>query len=352
MATMREAAGVDMISQLPDEVLCHILSFLQSKESIATCLLSKRWRFLWTMVPTFDFVCSSSIPPTFGLVCSSSIVKTKPQDKFLSLRKTQRITRFRLKCKNHRCCSPLIQKWISSAVDGKVEHLNISLAPEQVVFTLSCNPLFTCTTIVTMKLKGYFRLSVPSDINLPSLRNLHLDVVKCYPNFKKIILSGSPILKEFYLKEIRHPYEMSDSRYELWKIVRNPRGTLLARKNACIDLVIQSDYDFIKDYFENHWENIVKANVHMTVPDIRCHCFYPCAVSFLYRLRCVESLSLRDFTEWTMDSSTPQVPQFPNLVHLQLHLRHPSSLFSKINPKLCPKLQQVEVKLDSEDERY
>ncbi|KAJ1382089.1 Leucine-rich repeat domain superfamily [Sesbania bispinosa] len=45
----------DRISTLPDEVLCHILSFLPTEEAIATSLLSRRWRSLWYSVPTLNF---------------------------------------------------------------------------------------------------------------------------------------------------------------------------------------------------------------------------------------------------------------------------------------------------------
>ncbi|KAI9072975.1 hypothetical protein K1719_045067 [Acacia pycnantha] len=43
----------DRISDLPDSLLLHILSFLPAKEAIASSLLSKRWE-LWHSLPTLD----------------------------------------------------------------------------------------------------------------------------------------------------------------------------------------------------------------------------------------------------------------------------------------------------------
>ncbi|KAF7842718.1 reverse transcriptase [Senna tora] len=49
----------DRISMLPDEVLHLILSYLKTKLSVQTCVLSKRWRYLWTGISTFHFEDSS-----------------------------------------------------------------------------------------------------------------------------------------------------------------------------------------------------------------------------------------------------------------------------------------------------
>ncbi|KAM0840504.1 hypothetical protein ACQ4PT_059614 [Festuca glaucescens] len=50
------AGGEDRISALPDDVLRHLLSFLQSSASVQTCVLAKRWRTLWKSVPALRIV--------------------------------------------------------------------------------------------------------------------------------------------------------------------------------------------------------------------------------------------------------------------------------------------------------
>ncbi|XP_045826035.1 F-box protein At4g22280-like [Trifolium pratense] len=42
----------DRLSDLPDCVLLHILSFLNSKHAVQTCVLSPRWKHLWKCIPT------------------------------------------------------------------------------------------------------------------------------------------------------------------------------------------------------------------------------------------------------------------------------------------------------------
>ena len=42
----------DKLSDLPDCVLLHILSFLNTKYAVQTCVLSKRWKNLWKRLPS------------------------------------------------------------------------------------------------------------------------------------------------------------------------------------------------------------------------------------------------------------------------------------------------------------
>ncbi|XP_062089018.1 putative F-box/FBD/LRR-repeat protein At4g13965 [Humulus lupulus] len=48
-------ADEDRISKLPDTVIVHILSFLPTVDVVRTCILSRRWKFMWFSVPTLSF---------------------------------------------------------------------------------------------------------------------------------------------------------------------------------------------------------------------------------------------------------------------------------------------------------
>ncbi|ONI19074.1 hypothetical protein PRUPE_3G257200 [Prunus persica] len=48
-------SGEDRISELPDEILIAIVSLLDTWEGGRTCVISKRWRFLWASVTCLNF---------------------------------------------------------------------------------------------------------------------------------------------------------------------------------------------------------------------------------------------------------------------------------------------------------
>ncbi|KAF2616432.1 hypothetical protein F2Q68_00041758 [Brassica cretica] len=67
---------MDLVSSLPEEVLCHILSFMSTKEAALTSVLSKRWLSLWTLVPNLDVDDSVFLHPEegrFSLKCKTGI---------------------------------------------------------------------------------------------------------------------------------------------------------------------------------------------------------------------------------------------------------------------------------------
>ncbi|KAM7512678.1 hypothetical protein LguiB_011553 [Lonicera macranthoides] len=56
---------IDRISQLPDSILTLILSFVDTRTAVRTSALSKRWRIVWTSLPSLDFY-YPKINPSFA----------------------------------------------------------------------------------------------------------------------------------------------------------------------------------------------------------------------------------------------------------------------------------------------
>ncbi|CAI0441211.1 unnamed protein product [Linum tenue] len=51
----RGVKGTDRLSELPDGILHHILSFLDSEFVVRSSILSRRWRWVWKEVLVLNF---------------------------------------------------------------------------------------------------------------------------------------------------------------------------------------------------------------------------------------------------------------------------------------------------------
>ncbi|KAJ9566544.1 hypothetical protein OSB04_002510 [Centaurea solstitialis] len=85
---------MDRISSLPNDVLCHILSFLPTKHAVATSLLSSRWLNLWASLPIIDL--DDSLYLNHSAKQSNSASFLDFVDRVLSVNKSQTILKFRL----------------------------------------------------------------------------------------------------------------------------------------------------------------------------------------------------------------------------------------------------------------
>ncbi|XP_026429266.1 putative F-box protein At1g49610 [Papaver somniferum] len=113
----------DKISKLPDELIHRIFSFFDMKYAVQTCVLSKRWRYIWTSLPTLNFDHTSELYPT-----DENFVKVV--DKVLEHRSNKlcNIQQFhinkRIINKWYSLSIPL-DTWISAAVKAKVQDIFI-----------------------------------------------------------------------------------------------------------------------------------------------------------------------------------------------------------------------------------
>ncbi|KAJ7950448.1 FBD-associated F-box protein [Quillaja saponaria] len=208
--TTENLAMTDRISNLPDPLLSRILSFLPTKQAVLTSILSNRWKLLWTWVSNFDFddrICAQQSEE----IDDEEDHMSFPQfvSRVLLLCNSQPIKKFRLKCDSLNSNSFDVNTWVSTAITRKVEQLELSVSFKK-DFELS-HSLFTCKTIVGLKLNGgkggSIILNVNSPVHFPFLKTLHLEEIT-YPDqdsFRRFF-SGFQVLenlvvKEFYIME-------------------------------------------------------------------------------------------------------------------------------------------------------
>ncbi|KAF3971510.1 hypothetical protein CMV_004910 [Castanea mollissima] len=191
--------SLDIISSLPDSLLCHILSFLPTRDSVATSVLSSRWRPLWTLVQVLHLdqreLCRTPDQPfSYAEIVSRILILRNTVPNPTPIRKL-RI------CWHKNCLPLLVDTWICATFWHGVQELDLTICTSYRLLQLP-HSLFFCTSLVVLKLKGVFLLNPPSEIQgLSSLRILKLQCVR-FANRNSLftLLAACPVLQDFFLK--------------------------------------------------------------------------------------------------------------------------------------------------------
>ncbi|KAI3886710.1 hypothetical protein MKX03_011132 [Papaver bracteatum] len=117
---------MDRISELPDFLIQHILSFIPTKFVVPTTLLSKRWKNLWIHVPTLDF-CDSNEFVSYDEDKTERFMDFV--DRLLILLNMSPIHKFHFIYDGENChFDPVREKeWIATAVKCKVKDFFVSM---------------------------------------------------------------------------------------------------------------------------------------------------------------------------------------------------------------------------------
>ncbi|XP_020873181.1 FBD-associated F-box protein At5g38590-like isoform X1 [Arabidopsis lyrata subsp. lyrata] len=177
---------MDNISGLHDDLLVKILSFLPTDVAVSTCVLSKRWEFLWMWMPNLDFI--STRVPRPGLM--------EFIDRKLPIHRAPVIERLRLHLNWLSHTKPKdINRWIEIAISRNVSELGIDYYSKNE--NLFPSSLFTCKSLVTLNLKWVALIDVPSMVYLPSLKTLELETMSVVDGKSlQKLLSNCPLLED------------------------------------------------------------------------------------------------------------------------------------------------------------
>ncbi|GJR70547.1 F-box/LRR-repeat protein 25-like protein [Tanacetum coccineum] len=188
----------DGISLLPDGSLVEIISRLNStKEAIRTCILSKRWKHLWTQVPILNFTFKHYLEDVDRRIPEFiSYVK-----KVVSQRGLSRLNKFLLCMPYDICNESIVSELIRYAVTCNVQDLGLllvnpyDLKPEFVLDQFFfVNSSFNC-----LELGGCLFNNAIGVISWSNLKRLHIAFGKFDEDLAKNILSGSPLLEKLEL---------------------------------------------------------------------------------------------------------------------------------------------------------
>uniref|UniRef100_M4FFI3 F-box domain-containing protein n=1 Tax=Brassica campestris TaxID=3711 RepID=M4FFI3_BRACM len=187
---------MDRISNLSDDLLLKIFSYLPTKYVVTTTLLSKRWKSVWTMVPRFDFDDGFELDPSRYETFTNHVGRT------MSLRTSPVLESLRFDVGP--CCSTQdMVTWIRTGMVQGVRELEIFHTEEHLKEHRPIKlpkSLYTYEKLEVLKLTYSIGLDVPVDVWFPSLKTLHLISVKyetkdCHSR----LLSGCPVLEELVL---------------------------------------------------------------------------------------------------------------------------------------------------------
>ncbi|XP_056856691.1 probable F-box protein At1g60180 isoform X2 [Raphanus sativus] len=184
----RDGDGVDSISSLPDEILQHILSSLETATAIKTSTLSKRWRHVW------------SGTPSLYLIWTRHKFKVHSINQTLARYTASKMTSFHLYV-GEDIESPDINRSIEFAMSKNVEYMLLYIHSYKNNIP-DC--LYSNSSIKQLTLSLYYSYMVPiCSVSWTSLKKLSLFYCNFSDECMAKILSGCPILESLSLDFFR-----------------------------------------------------------------------------------------------------------------------------------------------------
>uniref|UniRef100_A0A1J3DMP2 F-box/LRR-repeat protein n=1 Tax=Noccaea caerulescens TaxID=107243 RepID=A0A1J3DMP2_NOCCA len=190
--------GKDSISNLPDEVLGKILSLLPTKLVVSTCVLSKRWRNMFSLVDTFDYRPTTIAGgPSFESFMYKHFLLNRPPP----------IKKFSLTCQPGENSN----RWIQTVLErGCLElHVQCNLPHSLGIIVFESNTLVKLTLSDGVHLYNHKQnYDVLVDLDrapyFPSLRSLSLGAVSVGDVLFKLLIWHCPVLEELFIRDDDH----------------------------------------------------------------------------------------------------------------------------------------------------
>ncbi|XP_020874866.1 F-box/LRR-repeat protein At5g38396-like isoform X2 [Arabidopsis lyrata subsp. lyrata] len=262
---------MDLLSKLPDEVLCHTLSFLTTKEAAVTSVLSKRWRNLLAFVSNLHIDDSVFLHPEEGKRDRNEIRQSFVEfvDRILALQGNSPIKKVSLKCLGMLDAERL-DDWISNVLVRGVSELDLSISFSVEEYILMSTIRFESKNLVKLKLhNAYIGCQIESEL-LPMLKTLVLESARFFVDYKSF-LSAFAVLENLVLVDVFGYYSSKDvtvSNASLKTLTMNSNHFtgILSFDTPSLGYFSYSDY-VAKDYPLVKMENLLEARISLLVTE-------------------------------------------------------------------------------------
>ncbi|KAJ0430547.1 putative F-box domain, FBD domain, leucine-rich repeat domain superfamily [Helianthus annuus] len=294
------------LNRLPEVILLHILSLMPTKSAVQTSILSKSWRYRWTLVTNLDFYYNGRHPSD-----ERSFIKFVAR--VLNSCKTSQVKLFRLHLLCPKVRSLCVSKLIDKAVRLNVHELDI-VSPK-LDFPLS---MFTCKTLtklrITHKFNHYYNWVCPSSVYLPCLKTI--DIARYSSSIINVfkLIHGCPVLESLSLEIAKHNNE-GDYIFNI-PTLKRLKLIFRSRTNYVINKVVlrvpNLEYLFVGGVLHSLF--VMEDLSSLVGASIACYKGMVSDMWFelLNEIRGVQNLSIQDV------QFTSVLPIFPNMKHLEL----------------------------------
>ncbi|CAF2173817.1 unnamed protein product [Brassica napus] len=345
---------MDRISNLPEALISHILSFLPTEESALTSVLSKKWRYLFADRPNLDF--DGSVIRFHPDTCEWEMadilrVFTRFVDRVLVLQGNSTVDDFSLKC-GHGVESDCVRNWILNVLERGVSDLDLHFnlvgvsLPSEVFMSKSLERLrIESKNVIPMDME---------DVFLPKLKTLYVNKVMLGEGddcFEKVT-SGCHVLEELVLINVYSDFwNRSVSSKTLKSLIlsccmeydKNPDSVSFDTPN-----VVYLEYcDYVSGkYPKVKFNSLVEASIDLVMTSEQHeHASYEHLVGdvtdFLMGIRNVQTLYISANTLEVLTFCCDHIPVFHNMIGLTIQSRKSGWESLPALLKKCPNLETL-----------
>ncbi|KAM7277248.1 hypothetical protein ACFE04_019114 [Oxalis oulophora] len=313
----------DYFERLPNESLCHVLSFLPTKEAVATCTLSTRWRHLFKCLTSLDFN-DSLISKHHSCEQILSCIWSSFFDRVMESLEVKRLDKFRINFHSSTLPPSVVQLWISRVLTCGLQDLDLSIRDDLPDCILVLPPsIFNSNSLVVLKLCGLVFVIIPPSVHLPSLKKLLL-VSLMVRNTEPVntLISGCPILEDLVINKCSWGLGLEEINISSVTLKRFNLGysslgckheTLVLDTPSLLELCLTGNPMY--EYSMNNLQSLCTAEVNLigfpsALPDVRK--YKKEMVGLVNSISHAKMLNLSLYNFWPHGDFPNSLPMFDN----------------------------------------